>query len=49
MITTKLFIGTGIVFLSFLAFEKIQSHSYISIDTKASKHSSATTWKRDLH
>jgi mono/diheme cytochrome c family protein len=50
MITTKLFIGTGIVFLSFLAFEKqIQSHSYISIDNKASKHSSSQPPGKEIY
>ena len=50
MITTKLFIGTGIVLLSFLAFEKqIQSHSYISLDTKASKHFSSQPPGKEIY
>ena len=50
MITTKLFIGTGIVFLSFIAFEnQIQSQNYISLDTKASKYSSAQTPGKEIY
>ena len=50
MITTKLFIGTGIVFLSFFAFEnKIQSHNYISLDTKASKYSNAQPPRTEIY
>lgn len=50
MITTKLFIGTGIVFLSFLAFEnQIQSHNYITLDNKASKHSNAQPPGKEIY
>ena len=50
MITTKLFIGTGIVFLSFLAFEnQIQSHNYISLDTKASIIPNAQTPGKEIY
>jgi hypothetical protein len=49
MITTKLFIGTGIVFLSFLAFENKYKVIYISIDTKASKHSSTQPPGKEIY
>lgn len=50
MITTKLFIGTSFVFLSFLAFKnQIQSQNYISLDTKASKYSSVQTPGKEIY
>ena len=50
MITTKLFIGTSVVFLSFLAFKnQIQSQNYISLDTKVSKYSSVQTPGKEIY
>ena len=50
MITTKLFIGTGVVFLSFLAFKNhIQSQNYIPLDTKVSKHSIAQPPGKEIY